>query len=165
VKFTHATHLLDADGAQVTTGVTPRGEVCVLIGDGTGVARFDADRADRLAEILCECARHARGGRYWAPLHGSEPCPRCGAPAGELHRDDCGTALLEQLARQAEPDTSCPDCHVPVGAEHTEMCGARDSGQTIWPGYGSEPDDFVADRHHDADTARAAGDDGPEPQS
>jgi hypothetical protein len=74
--------------------------------------------------------------RYWAPLRGSEPCPRCGTPAGELHREDCGTALREQLTRQAEPDTSCPDCHVPVGAEHTLMCGvSRGSGQVIWPGY------------------------------
>lgn len=95
MKFIHAVHLLDADGAQVTTGVTRSGDVHLLITDGTGTARLSPGLADRLAEILRDCAQHARGGRYWAPLRGSEPCPRCGTPAGELHRKGCGHEMAD----------------------------------------------------------------------
>jgi hypothetical protein len=92
VKFTHATHVIDVDGVQVTIGVTRHGEIRMLTASGnTDVARLTPELAGRLAEILRECARHARG-HCWAPLRGSEVCPRCGAAPGELHREDCGSA-------------------------------------------------------------------------
>jgi hypothetical protein len=63
MKFTHAVHLLDADGQQITAGVTRGGDVYLLVMDGTGTARLTPELADRQAAILHDLARRARGPR------------------------------------------------------------------------------------------------------
>jgi hypothetical protein len=59
-EFTRAVHLPDADGSQVTTGITHDGDICLLIMDGTSTARLTPKLADQLAGILRDCAERAR---------------------------------------------------------------------------------------------------------
>jgi hypothetical protein len=62
LNFTRAIHVPDADGTQITTGITPDGEVYLLILDGTGAARLTPELAGKLAVILQDCAQRARNG-------------------------------------------------------------------------------------------------------
>jgi hypothetical protein len=61
VKFVRAHHLLDADGVQVTAGLTQYGEVRLLTASGnTEVARLTPELAEKLAAYIHDLALEAR---------------------------------------------------------------------------------------------------------